>query len=541
MIYLKKKYLKYTLFFTTLLMILFISCSTFAIKPYQKVDFVTSAAEVLEKLEEDPNQYDIIFTDYYMDDGKGTDVSKYVYNNKLEVPVILLSGAEYPHEVLFNRKYFSGYLDIKNNYYDEIFSLASNVLARREQEKPAKHKKWNVGKIFKDIILPFLPLGALGLSLAFSADDLLGLLAAIPLIGGVLPSKAAIEQDAKIQKFINLRGNFDTSLFKGGDLTPEETQKMKEILGSDFFDLWRTFYNKDLRQMVRENPDLIKQLAIESEKCESTLPYEIENRFIGTNPLYVFTMKKIREELEQDLLNGKSPKQAITNMGAKMFEYHKKIKQIEKFLELKRDVRLGNNNAISWDEIENLKYYNKKGMPKLEEGFPQSYSIGFGILPKTDSFSVSYILGNNNYREDLISSNSNRFIRYKGVDLSYNVLEKESDGWNHYVRHPGRVNNIDKLFEVLQEDWDIIRPIIVKARGGNSLTQKDIETLHKTIAEISYLFTNAKPFFRGSASANLALVYGLYHMAGIEVPQVKLGKELDWEAFAKNVWAIVFL
>ena len=41
MIYLKKKYLKYTLFFTTLLMILFISCSTFAIKPYQKVDFVT--------------------------------------------------------------------------------------------------------------------------------------------------------------------------------------------------------------------------------------------------------------------------------------------------------------------------------------------------------------------------------------------------------------------------------------------------------------------------------------------------------------------
>ncbi|MBO4707433.1 MAG: zeta toxin family protein [Elusimicrobiaceae bacterium] len=426
----------------------------------------------------------------------------------------------------------------------EKLSSNQNKNIGQKEEKPAPEIINNQSsfKLPSWVLPAAVGVGLLAFSLLNSATASIAL-AAIPIIGGVMPSKEAIEQDAKIQKFVNLRKNFDKTLFEGDELISDkkheefdEVGNLKRILGEDFFNLWQKYYNKDLKEMANKNPQDLFELAKYSKRYESTLPSEIGTRFKGTNPLYVFTMKYITEAFEQDLLSGKSMKEAVTNMGQKMFEYHKKINQIKKFFELKRNVRLGKDRAVWWYEIENLKDYNKEGIEKLKNGLTHSYKIGFGILPEGSTLSASFLNPNDTeYWQELIDPNNKHFTTYKGVELS----EVQTKGYypliiSAMVNHPVGANNINKMFEVLQDDYNNIRPIISLAQNGEELTPEDIKTLDENIAEISYLFTNAKPFYRGSASANLAIVYGLYHMAGIEAPQVKMGRELDWSAFAMS-------
>ncbi|MBO7604947.1 MAG: hypothetical protein J6S61_00575, partial [Elusimicrobiaceae bacterium] len=59
-----------------------------------------------------------------------------------------------------------------------------------------------------------------------------------------------------------------------------------------------------------------------------------------------------------------------------------------------------------------------------------------------------------------------------------------------------------------------------------------IKSIHNIVADMSYIFTNAVPFHKGSASANLAMVHAIYQMFGINAPQVKIGRALDLSAFA---------
>ncbi len=449
-----------------------------------------------------------------------------------------LFNGEFPKEIVpVNAK--SENNTVKTNKQTNI-QEGTNTQVNVKPEKDAP-KESLMDKI-KDVLqfaLPFVaPVVSLGLGLVLGSPELGLSVAAIPIIGGVMPSKEEIEIDSKIQKFINLRKNLDKTLFKGDNLTADEINNLTRILGDKFFNDWQMFYSKyeDLNEMAKQNPKLTERIANLSNMFESTLPREIGSRFPGTNPLYLLMMEEVMQGLEQDLfVYDKSMREAVTNMGKKMFEYHKKINQIKKFFELKRRVKLGEDRAINWHEIENLKEYNKDGMQNLNKGLPNAYNIGFGVIPETGSPGVTIFGPNDTYWDELIDPNNVREGRYDGVDLSDVVTI------GHYphiisakVVHPIGVANINKLFEVLQQHYNAIKPIIKRVQKGETLNDKDIEILHENIAKISYLFANAKPFYRGTASGNLALVHLLYRMAGIKVPSIKIGRELDWSAFAMN-------
>ena len=105
----------------------FMQESEFA-KYIEEADFVSAGQDVIDKLAKDPSHYDIIFTDYYMANKKGEDVAQYIFDNNLDIPIILLAEIEFPAINLFAKKHFTGYLNIFQNNMDAIFSYASNML-----------------------------------------------------------------------------------------------------------------------------------------------------------------------------------------------------------------------------------------------------------------------------------------------------------------------------------------------------------------------------------------------------------------------------
>lgn len=379
-------------------------------------------------------------------------------------------------------------------------------------------------------VLPAVGIGLLAATLSEPATESFAL-ASLPFFGSIFGIR---NNNPEATQFLKTRQRFEGDIFNGPSLDMEDREKLTEILGEETFNLWQKYYNKNLRRMIRRDLNSLKDLIKYSNRYESTLPTLIRGRFPGTNPLYVHAMKTITEKFEEDLLNGKTFEEAVKDIGNLMFKYHLSKNQIEAFLKYKRE-----DTSIFWDKVAVPEAYS---FNYEERGFPGQigYDIGFGILSKEKGIAFTPFNENayGEYVDKLFNSISRPRI-YRGVNLSFynsrtnHLLEYGT----HFIDHPEAItqdgnNNITRMFEAIQKDYNNIEPIIMKSRRGEGLSAEDKKTLDDNIAEISYLFTNAKPFYRGSASAGLAIVYGLYDMAGIQVPQVKKNYALDLEAFA---------
>lgn len=439
-----------------------------------------------------------------------------------------------------------------NKSSKEIFSFGKDQELQIDHNFDFSNQTLKIGKnnnsrpSLSKYILPIVITGLGIASLLSSPASTILTLASLPF-WGVLSSLNLTGDlsglKPEIQKFVQSRRYFDREIFEGYDLTPEQETEMRRILGDKFYELWQRYYNnKDLVEYARKNPKDIEELAKYSNRYETTLPTQTLSRFIGTNPLYVNTMREMTETFERDLKSGKSIEEAVMNMGKTMFLYHKKINQIRKFFEESEE-----SNNVNWEHVETPSNYNLVNS-LTEESDPMDFKssklgrlsdrVIFGILGDTPTRIVTPF-DENKYGEYWgdFKRVANRPNTFKGVNLTTHTIKKMFfDPLNGTMIHPLGVekdgfNNINAAFKVIQENYTILKPIIERAQKGENLSKEDIETAHKIIAEISYIFTNAKPLFRGSASANLVIVYALYHMLGIDAPQVKTGRELDLSAF----------
>ena len=101
----------------------------------ESFDQARSAEYAIEILKENPNAYDIIFTDYFMGKRTGADIARYVYDHKLNVPVILFPVNSYGSDFV-KENLFHGYLsnDFTGNDYQEVISYASNFLVNMKKQ-----------------------------------------------------------------------------------------------------------------------------------------------------------------------------------------------------------------------------------------------------------------------------------------------------------------------------------------------------------------------------------------------------------------------
>jgi len=253
-----------------------------------------------------------------------------------------------------------------------------------------------------------------------------------------------------------------------------------------------------LAQNTEDNAELIKL----SNRYENTLPSRIRGIFQGTNPLFVFAMKDMTDNTIKNLEKGRDMETIVAELGNEMNRYHEKIAQIKIFLNMRKSVA-----GVRWQEIKNS--YNYQKLNGLQE-------FNFGRLRVGKSRYISKV-NSGNYKEYLADL-SHTFLRpktYKGINLSF--PNPEIYFLDYKIYHPSLFNGMNiKLYQVMQKDFDEIKPLINKSKEGHSLTFWERRKLDNNIADISYLFSNAMPFIRGSSAANLALVYGLYQMAGIE-------------------------
>ncbi len=369
-----------------------------------------------------------------------------------------------------------------------------------------------------------------------------------------------------VKDFVNLRVDFSEEIFEGEPLTEDEANHMKKILGEDLFNLWQKYYGNHLKQMAIENYEDLKDIIKYSNIFETRLPSMMYERFKGTNPLYIFTMRDLMNDLIADLNAGKDIKTAMTNAGSKMFEYHKKINQIKLFFEIRKQSPL-----VEWNynAIENPFEYSELDFQALEQNsdiddfdlIDLAERFGYGILNYTDKIGIDVkisLLKYSEYYPDVLStkimpnypvmSDFYKNMRtYKGVRLS-TPSEDEFDEIS--VMYPNAyydgVHNNDLAFNAIQKDWETIKPLIKKYQKGTMLSNTEINTLHDNIADMSFILTNAVPFYRGTAALNQLMVYGLYQMAGIDAPAVKLKRSLDLSAFTstpnqyKNNWLNLF-
>ncbi|MBO4707292.1 MAG: hypothetical protein J5594_01875, partial [Elusimicrobiaceae bacterium] len=344
-------------------------------------------------------------------------------------------------------------------------------------------------------------------------------LASLPLIATQQKSLTKEAQD-----FIELRKRFTLELFRDFDLTPEEAENMERILGKKFFDLWQTFYNQNLQQMAIETPELIEELAKYSH--ENTLP-SLNDMYESTNPLYVFTMHDLKNNFIKSINDGKTIEEAITELGEAMFDYHKKIYQINRFMKWR------GGKVIDWSMIENPAVYNYD--LENSENFGLAEEIGFGKL-NTEQSEVAYVIinqaGYTEYLDEFLHSYDHPKT-YKEVTLSWHRVMNPFEVkilYPNFIVKDG-VSNNTLAFNAMQGDLEVIKPIFAKYQQNGSLSEEDIKILHTNIADMIYILTNAVPFFRGTATSGLIIADALYEMAGIEMPKVKIGRSLDLSAF----------
>ena len=363
-----------------------------------------------------------------------------------------------------------------------------------------------------------------------------------------------------VKDFINLNDAFSVELFEGKPLTEDEANNMREILSEDFFNQWQKYYGKHLKQIAIENHEDLKDIIKYSNMFETRLPSMMYERFKGTNPLYIFTMRDLMNDFITDLNADKDIKTAMTNAGSKMFEYHKKINQIEFFLTKKHKI---------YKDIVNPSEYSQLNFEALEQNsdiddfdnFDLAERLGYGILNNTDKTGIGVIISPYKYSEyypDVLRTKImpnyksweeyyQNMRTYRGVKLSTPTEDIFSDIMVIYPNaYYEGVHNNDLAFNAMQENWEIIKPLIKKYQKGTMLSNTEINTLHDNIADMSFILTNAVPFYRGTAALNQLMVYGLYQMAGIDAPAVKLRRSLDLSAFTstpeqyKNNWLNLF-
>ncbi|MCR5505028.1 MAG: hypothetical protein K6E94_05725, partial [Elusimicrobiaceae bacterium] len=371
-------------------------------------------------------------------------------------------------------------------------------------------------------------MGGLGLTMLLNGITEPGLaLAALPVFATF--RKPSIPLQYKItQDFLGIRKRFHRDLFQGPELSAGETDKMKEILGEDFFNLWQKYYNGDITDIVTQNTDEAAEYVHFSNRYENSLISLIFRRFDNaSNPLFIEHMKGLSASFAQDLLDGKNIKEAFTQMGQEMFEHHKKINQIASFENYKKWYK-----RVNWSTVKSPSGY---GLLSSKH----NHDVGFGILRRAEPSTWSVAIRPTVYSEYLERAktqyNHPKDNKYKGVRLTY--FDEYDEKYDMVlliypsVYDRNTVSNIESLFNALQDDWEQIKPIILKVQAGGDLTGSEIQYLHENIADMSYLWANVVPFYRGSASGNLVMVYALYNAAGIIAPKVKLGKALDLEAF----------
>ncbi|MBO7605033.1 MAG: hypothetical protein J6S61_01015, partial [Elusimicrobiaceae bacterium] len=343
------------------------------------------------------------------------------------------------------------------------------------------------------------------------------------------PSNNTTEISDGIEEFLALRGNLREDIFKGPELSGTNWEEIRTALKDDnLFVLWKTFYNQNLRQMAIENPELIKKLIDLSNFYENTLPSQMKSRFPGTNPLYAFTMENLSGYFTNALKSGQTVEQAMTETGKKMFEYHKRIYQIQIFLNMKKKPKF-----MNWHEIRKPRLYQSILENGNDQGLGNAGKFGFGILVNRRK-DLGVRINNEKYPEyyDDVSNKYQHVETYNGVSLS---KLKNIDNNGAFILYPtigeGTISNNTLAFQAMQKNWEVIKDIIEKHDHGKVLDQKDIEKLHTNVAEMSYIFCNAVPFHRGTSALNLVMVYGLYQAAGIKASQVKIGRALDLSAF----------
>lgn len=292
---------------------------------------------------------------------------------------------------------------------------------------------------------------------------------------------------------------------------------MKESLGEDFFNLWQKYYNKDLKQIAKENPEELEEIANLSSIFETHLPLQIDNNYCGTSPLYVLAMRYITNNLIKNLQNGQTMESAIGSLGKDIHDYNYKISQIKIF-----NWYRNNDSKIDWNFVLHPEDFDKQIIKDLY----------FGEF-RLDVWNAHTIITKNTYGEylqDMLNSSNSREDTYKDVKLS--TVFKTSQDDIAIVEYPIFKYQKELFFQVLEKEWEAARVLINQRREGKKWTAYSRQRLDYGIATIAYLFANVMPFQRGSASATTALVYALYEMAGIQAPPVKIGRALDLSAFA---------
>ncbi|MBO7604839.1 MAG: hypothetical protein J6S61_00005, partial [Elusimicrobiaceae bacterium] len=328
--------------------------------------------------------------------------------------------------------------------------------------------------------------------------------------------------EKQVRDFVTLRKKFSPVLF---DYVPlpegkEESVKIKKLIGENFYNLWQKYVGKNLKQLAQENPQDLLELIKYSNRYENTLPSRMNNIYGGTNPLFVFGMRDITNNLIQNLSSGLDMESVINALGKDINEYHRKLAQTKLF-----SAQYEGGVVITWDFLEDL------SNSSINYFIPDLYFGRFRFNKDNRSNTVNED-AYPEYLQDMLESKPKEDL-YQGLKLS--TVFKAPYINLAIVEHPNFCEQRELFFRVMQNEWDIIKPLTDKVQSGQILNNDEKTKLHRHIATISYIFTNVMPFQRGSASANLALVYGIYQMAGIDAPQVKIGRALDLSAFALTI------
>ena len=329
---------------------------------------------------------------------------------------------------------------------------------KQNENKP----KISIKNIFKNI-LPFLAFGG-GMALSSLLDgdksSLVTAMAMFPFIG----TFANFGEGKETEYFLNLRKKFNEGIFSGPTLNEEEKENMRRTLGDEFYELWQKYYNVDLEEFANDHPEELAELIRYSNRYENTLPTLNYGEEGGTNPLYVKAMKDMAQAFEEDLLQGKTFRQAVEEMGKTMFQYGLNINKIKMFKLLK-----SNGEKIDWADIDVPLFYDE--MDDVYAGKYAAYRIGYGILNQANSSHATPFDEDNygEYLNELLSSYGN-LREYKGINLSY------VDFKFHKIIHPAGIaedgrNNIDRAFEVIEKDYEKVA--LTATQPGGMLSRRD--------------------------------------------------------------------
>lgn len=133
-----------------------------------------------------------------------------------------------------------------------------------------------------------------------------------------------------------------------------------------------------------------------------------------------------------------------------------------------------------------------------------------------------------------------RFKAISGQRRTYNNGEIQlteigvKDDYGDCMLHP-RNDNVEPAMEYIRKNYQHnIKPYIEKVKNGGTLTEQEINEIHRMIASDYFLMANVMPWGRGSNGICDIYMRSLYRALGIEMPAIKQGVSLDLEAFCQD-------